>query len=129
MESFVMSTKTRAENTAAPKCKSGMVATSEYGPRLAAFDKKTLALWAADCAEHVLPHFERLRSFDDRPRKAVDAARAGARGGVTMMAARVAAVNTHAAARDSAHPAAVAAARSAGHAAGTAHSIRHAPGA
>lgn len=124
-----MSTKTSAKKTAAPRFKIGMMATSHYGPRLARFHKKTLALWAADCAEHVLPHFERLRSFDDRPRKAVDAARAWARGEITMMAARAAAVNTHAAARDSDHPAAVAAARSAGHAAGTAHSIRHARGA
>ncbi len=37
-------------------------------------------LFAADCAEHVLPIFEAKRPNDDRPRKAIEAARAFARG-------------------------------------------------
>uniref|UniRef100_A0A6M3J9E8 Imm-5-like domain-containing protein n=1 Tax=viral metagenome TaxID=1070528 RepID=A0A6M3J9E8_9ZZZZ len=36
-------------------------------------------LFAADCAEHVLPIFEKERPHDDRPRKAIAAARAFAR--------------------------------------------------
>ena len=36
-------------------------------------------LFAADCAEHVLPIFEKARPNDDRPRKAIEAARAFAR--------------------------------------------------
>lgn len=111
-----------------PRLKTGMTATSDYTARLAPFDQKTLALWAADCAEHVLPHFETLHPTDDRARRAIEAARAWARGENSMMMARAAAVKTHAAARESDHPAAVAAARAAGHAAGTAHSIRHARG-
>jgi len=106
-----------------------MAATSDYAARLAPFDQKTLALWASDCAEHVLPHFVTLHPTDDRPRRAIDAARAWARGEIKMMMARAAAVKTHAAARECDDPAAAAAARAAGHAAGTAHSIRHARGA
>ncbi len=30
-------------------------------------DYGTFALWAADCAEHVLPRFEEERPRDDRP--------------------------------------------------------------
>jgi hypothetical protein len=122
-------TKVSTKARAAPKLKSGLTATSDYAAKLAPFDQKTLALWAADCAEHVLPHFETIRPTDERVRRAVEAARAWARGEITMMMARAAAVKTHAAARESHHPAAVAAARAAGHAAGTAHSIRHARGA
>jgi hypothetical protein len=124
-----MSAKITRERTGAPKLRPGLVATSDYGPRLAPFDQKTLALWAADCAEHVLSNFEKLRPRDDRPRNAIDAARAWAHGKIDMMTARAAAVKAHAAARASGHPAAVAAARAAGHAAATAHSIRHARGA
>ena len=111
------------------KLKPGLTATSDYLAKLAPFDQKALALWAADCAEHVIQNFETLHPADDRPRRAIEAARAWARGEITMMMARAAAVKTHAAARDSHHPSAVAAARAAGHAAGTAHSIRHARGA
>ena len=39
-------------------------------------DHRSLALWAADCAEHVLPHFEKMYSDDARPRKAIEAGRA-----------------------------------------------------
>lgn len=113
----------------APRFKTGMAATSDYTARLAPLDQKTLALWAADCAEHVVRHFETLHPTDDRPRQAIEAARAWARGEITMMMARAAAVKTHAAARESGHPAAVAAARAAGHAAGTAHMSGHARGA
>src|SRR5450830_400410 len=42
-------------------------------------DQRSLAPWAADCAEHVLGLFEAARPGDDRPRRAVDAARAWAR--------------------------------------------------
>jgi len=36
-------------------------------------DHRSLALWAVDCAEHVLPHFEEMYPEDDRPRKASEA--------------------------------------------------------
>lgn len=111
------------------KLKAGLDATADYDLWLAPFDKKSQAFWAADCAEHVLIHFESVHPNDDRPRKAIAAARRWACGETNMMPARAAAVATHAAACDSDHPAAVAAARAAGHAAASAHSIRHARGA
>jgi hypothetical protein len=53
-------------------------------------DHRALALWATDCAEHVLPHFEETYPNDNRPRKAVEAGRAWARGEIKMSEARVA---------------------------------------
>ena len=84
-------------------------------------------IWAADCAEHVLQYFEKAYPRDDRPRKAIEAGRAWARGEITVGEARTAALAAHAAARNAEHPAARAAARAAGHAAGTAHAAGHAP--
>lgn len=89
-------------------------------------DQRSLAIWAADCAEHVLPFFEEKYPEDDRPRKAVDAARAWAHGEIQVGKARDAAIAAHAGARDADHPAARAAARAAGHAAATAHMAGHA---
>lgn len=54
----------------------------------------TLRLIAADCAEEALPIYERERPGDDRPRRAIEAARAYARGeidGEALAAARAAA--------------------------------------
>jgi len=91
-------------------------------------DRRTQAAWAADCAERVLPYFEEAFPDDDRPRKAIEAARAWARGEICVGEARTAALAAHAAARDVAErPAACAAARAAGHAAATAHMVGHAP--
>jgi hypothetical protein len=39
---------------------------------------KNPVLFAADCAEQVLPIFESAYPTDDRPRKAIEAARSGA---------------------------------------------------
>jgi hypothetical protein len=39
-------------------------------------EHKLLALWVADCAEHVLLLFENHYPQDNRPRKAIAAARA-----------------------------------------------------
>ena len=55
-------------------------------------DQRLLALWAADCAEHVLPFFEEKHPQDDRPRKAIEAARARVRGEIPCGAARAGAV-------------------------------------
>ena len=89
-------------------------------------DQRLLALWAAACAEHVLPFFAEKHPQDARPRKAIAAARAWARGEITCGVARAAAVATHAAARAADEGAARAVARAAGHAAGTAHMAGHA---
>src|SRR5258706_6554862 len=61
---------------------------------------KTLAIWGCDCAERVLPYFERSYPADDRPRRAIEAGRVWARTGVVRMAAiRKASLGAHAAAR------------------------------
>ena len=41
---------------------------------------RLLASWAADCAEHVLPLFTAKYPEDDRPRRAIETARAWSRG-------------------------------------------------
>jgi hypothetical protein len=89
-------------------------------------DHEALALWAADCAERVLPLFEDNLPEDDRPRNAIEAARAQARGELPVAVAREAAFAAHAAARDTDVKAARLAARAAGHAAATAHVADHA---
>jgi len=98
--------------------------------RLDKGDHKSLVLWATDCAEHVLPYFEEKYPKDNRPRNAVEAGRAWARGEIAMSEARAARdadhATAHAAARDAGHATARAAARAAGHAAATAHVAGHA---
>lgn len=92
--------------------------------------QKTLALWAADCAEHVLPFFEEERPGDRRPRRAIEMCRAWAATGVFRMAeVRRASLGAHAAAREARGGDAVAAARAAGHSIATAHVPTHAFGA
>ena len=89
--------------------------------RLSKQDHRALVLWAADCAERVLPYFEEKHPKDDRPWKAIEAARAWTRGEIRVGPARVAGVAAHAAARDADEGAARASARAPGQAAGTAH--------
>jgi hypothetical protein len=98
----------------------------EDAKRLDEQEHRSLALWAADCAKHVIPYFEEHYPEDDRPRKAIAAGRAWARGELTVSKARAAAFAAHAAARDAHHAAVRAAARAAGHAAATAHVAGHA---
>ena len=88
-------------------------------------------LWAALCAEHVLPYFEKECPKDDRPRKAIEEARRWVREGKPMKMAviRKASLDAHAAARATENPAARAAARAAGQAVATVHVATHAPGA
>jgi hypothetical protein len=88
--------------------------------------KKTLVLWATDCAEHVLPYFQEKYPEDNRPQKAIEAGRAWVHGKITVSEARTAAFAAHAAARSTDQSDACAAARSAGHAAATVHVTSHA---
>ena len=84
--------------------------------RLDAWDERSARLFAADCAERVLPIFERERPNDARPRKAIEAARAYARGEIHaagLAAARVAAWAAAGDAWDAARDAASVAARAA----------------
>ncbi len=92
-------------------------------------DQRTLALWAADCAEHVLPYFEEKYPGDDRPRKAIEACRAWVSTRVFRMAdIRKASLDAHAAARQAREDDAIAAAHAAGQAVATAHVPTHALG-
>ena len=88
-----------------------------------------LASWAADCAEHVLPLFTAKYPEDDRPRRAIETARAWSRGEASVGGAREAAFAAHAAARSATDAAAREAARAAGHAVATAHMADHELGA
>lgn len=95
-------------------------------------DQRLLAIWAADCAEHVLPFFEQAYPSDDRPRKAIETCRKWVRTGVFKMSEiRGASLAAHAAARGSKEESEVAcfAARAAGQAVATAHVPQHAFGA
>jgi hypothetical protein len=83
-----------------PKVRDPRFITVRRGGTLEDKDHRLLALWAADCAEHVLHHFEEARPKDDRPRRAIDLGRAWARGEVTWWEARTAAGHANAAARD-----------------------------
>jgi len=89
-------------------------------------DHAALALWAADCAERVIGYFDQSNPTDNRPRLAIEAARAWARGEIKVGPARSASVAAHAAAREAKEESARAAARSAGHAVATAHMFQHA---
>jgi len=93
-------------------------------------DQRSLATWAADCAERVLPFFERAYPKDDRPRKAIEACRTWVRTGVFRMAdIRGASLAAHAAARNAKeNNTACFAARAAGQAVATAHVPQHAYG-
>jgi hypothetical protein len=94
-------------------------------------DQRSLALWAADCAERVLPYFETEYPKDDRPRKAIEEARTWARSGLPMRMSviRTASLAAHAAAREAKeNDAACFAARAAGQAVATAHVLQHAYG-
>lgn len=50
------------------------------------FSLADVVAWSADCAERVLPHFEAVRPGDDRPAKAIEAARTGPAGGAAWAA-------------------------------------------
>jgi hypothetical protein len=102
--------------------------TVRRGGTLRDADHHLLALWAADCAEHVLHHFEQVRPDDHRPRRAIEDTHAWVRGEVRMSDARKAAFASNAAARE-VSGAAKFAALAAGQAAAVAHVAAHELGA
>jgi hypothetical protein len=93
-------------------------------------DQMLMATWAADCAERVLPLFEKAYPHDDRPRKAIETCRTWVHTGVFKMAEiRGVSLAAHAAARQAKeNNAACFAARAAGQAVATAHVPQHAFG-
>lgn len=103
-----------------PKVRDPRFVTVRRGGTLTDPDHHLLALWAASCAEHVLPLFEAVRPDDGRPREAIEHARAWTRGEVGMMQARAAGGHAMDAARDLRG-----AARNAAYAAGQAAVVAH----
>jgi hypothetical protein len=83
-----------------PKERDPRFVTLRRGGSLSDPDHQALALWAASCAEHVVGLFESARPDDRRPRQAIGAARAWARGEIPMTRSRTAAGHANAAARD-----------------------------
>lgn len=98
--------------------------TVRRGGTLQDADHHLLALWAAACAEHVLPLFEQVQPADNRPRRALEQVRGWVRGEVSMMQARAAGGHAMGAAR-SLRGAAREAAFAAGQAAVVAHVAAH----
>jgi len=111
-----------------PKIRDPRFITVRRGGTLQDDDHRRLAIWAADCAEHVLHHFEQARPKDERPRRAIELGRAWARGDISWAEARTAAGHANAAARDL-RGAARHAAYAAGQAAAVAHVAAHELGA
>lgn len=102
-----------------PKVRDPRFITIRRGGTLTDSDHRLLALWAADCAEHVLHFFEAVRPSDPRPRQAIEETRAWVRGEIKMSQAR-AATGANAAAREL-----KGAARYAAYAAGQAAVVSH----
>ncbi len=83
-----------------PEVRDPRLVTVRRGGSLTDEHHHLLALWAAECAEHVLPLFEAERPDDLRPRHAIAATRAWAAGDLAMMATRAAGGHAMGAARD-----------------------------
>src|SRR5260221_11758793 len=109
-----------------PKDRDPRFVTIRRGGTLTDSDHQLLAIWAASCAEHVLYLFELAQPEDPRPRRAIELARAWARGQIKMTEARTAAGHATGAARDLRGPPRHAP-YAAGQAAAAAHVAAHAP--
>lgn len=103
-----------------PKVRDPRLTTIRRGGTLTDPDHRLLALWAADCAEHVLHLFESAQPADPRPRHAIEQIRAWTRGEITMTESRTAGGHAMAAARPLTGPA-----RHAAYAAGQAAVVAH----
>jgi immunity protein 5 of polymorphic toxin system len=102
------------------KIRDPRLVTVRRGGTLSDANHRLLAVWAADCAEHVLHFFEEAQPGDERPRRAIELAHAWVRGEITMTQARTAGGHTMGAARDLSG-----AAREAAYAAGQAAVVAH----
>ncbi len=103
-----------------PKKRDPRFITVRRGGILQDSDHRLLAIWAADCAQHVLHLFEEIQPKDDRPRQAIEQIRAWARGEIRMSQSRAAGGHAMAAARELSG-----AARYAAYAAGQAAVVAH----
>lgn len=83
-----------------PKQRDPRFITVRRGGTLQDADHHLLAIWAADCAQHVLHLFEEMQPNDERPRQAIDSARAWAQGEIRMSQSKAAGGHAMAAARN-----------------------------
>jgi immunity protein 5 of polymorphic toxin system len=102
------------------KVRDPRLVTVRRGGSLRDPDHHLLAVWAANCAMHVLHLLEQAQPADDRPRRAIGLTHAWARGEITMTQARAVAFAANAAAREVSG-----AAREAAYAAGQAVAVAH----
>ena len=103
-----------------PKQRDPRFITVRRGGTLQDTNHHLLAIWAADCAQHVLHLFDEMQPNDKRPLQAIESARAWTRGEVTMSQSRAAGGHAMAAARNLSG-----AARHAAYAAGQAAVVAH----
>jgi hypothetical protein len=103
-----------------PKKRDSRFITVRRGGTLLDTEHRLLAVWAADCAQHVLHFFEEAQPDDTRPRQAIEQVHAWVRGEVSMTEARTAGGHAMGAARDL-----KGAARQAAYAAGQAAVVAH----
>lgn len=82
-----------------PKERDPRFITVRRGGSLQDGDHLLLALWAAECAAHVLHLFEAVMPEDGRPQQAIASVRSWTRGELSMMASRAAGGHAMAAAR------------------------------
>lgn len=114
-----------------PKIRDPRFITIRRGGTLSDDNHRLLAVWAAECAQHVLHIFEEVRPGDKRPHLAIEAAHVWVNGEMKMMQARFAAGAAQDAAREvkELSEAAQMAALAAGQAAVVAHVAAHELGA
>ncbi|WP_269938576.1 putative immunity protein [Arthrobacter sp. HY1533] len=105
-----------------PAVRDPRLVSLKRGGTLTEADHRLLAVWAATCAEHVLHLFEESNGGDSRPRDAIEAAWAWARGEAKMMNTRALGGHAMGAARPLRG-----AARFAAYAAGQAACVAHVP--
>lgn len=110
------------------KIKDPRFITVRRGGTLQDADHRLLAIWAADCAQHVLHLFEQVQPDDNRPRRAIEQIHTWVRGEITMRQSRTAGGHAMGAAREL-RGAAREAAYAAGQAAVVAHVAAHELGA
>jgi hypothetical protein len=93
-------------------------------------DQKILAIWAIDCAERVIPFFEKKYPNDPRPRHAIDTLKEWLKTGIFKMTViRGASLSSHKAAKEIGNDSSAAsAAHAAGQTVATAHVPRHSLG-
>ena len=100
----------------------------KLGELIAGANRRELILWALELAEETVRELESRYPGDQRPREAVEAARAWAAGEIKMPLAKRAILDCHAMARELADPADIARCHAVGQACSVVHTAGHALG-